>query len=114
MTSKLVPVIMVIFCGLLGATAQILFKAGCKDLTFSLRLLQNWRLFLGMGLYFVGMLIYLMALRHVDVSRLYPLIAFSYIWAALLAYYFLGERITPSTIVGILLVVAGVSVLTWR
>ena len=111
---KLYLIPLVLFCALLGATAQILFKSTAKELHFSLALLLNWRLLTGMLLYGISMVLFLYALRFAAVSTLYPLIASSYIWAALMACYFLRERIAPPGIFGIAFIVIGVGLLAWQ
>ena len=103
---------LVLFCGLLGATAQILFKSASRELTLSLLGLLNWKLLTGMVLYFIAMVLFIYALRQDNVSRLYPLIASSYIWAAILANRILHEPLPPFTIIGITLVVIGIGFLT--
>ena len=105
---------LVLFCGFLGAVAQIFFKFAAKDLRLSFSVLLNWRLLLGMGLYLVAMVLFLYALRFGEVSRLYPLIASSYIWIAILAAILLRERVTPLTIAGILCIVLGIGILMWK
>jgi drug/metabolite transporter (DMT)-like permease len=112
--SKVSLVALVLFCGFLGASAQILFKSTAKDLHLSLSLLLNWRLLSGMLLYLVSMVLFLYALRFAAVSTLYPLIASSYIWAALLAYLVLHERLSLSGIFGIGCIVIGLGLLSWK
>ena len=114
MANKFIPIAMVLFCALLGAIAQIFFKTGSKQLSFSWQVFTNWPLMFGIFLYFISMLIYLVALRQMEVSRLYPFIASSYIWAAILASFFLGERLSAPTIIGISFVVVGISFLAWQ
>lgn len=115
MPNKMWVVPLVLFCGLLGAVAQVLFKSASRNLTFSIAgVLTNWQLLLGMGLYLVAMILFWIALKQGNVSSLYPLIATSYIWTALLANRFLREKIDPATIIGIAFVVIGVGILSYR
>ena len=112
--NKLGLITLVLFCGLLGAVAQILFKVAAKGLTFSLHSLLDWRLLTGMAAYALAMCLFLFALRFGQVSRLYPLIASSYIFVAVLAYVFLREHITSTTIIGIAFITLGITVLAWQ
>lgn len=107
-------IMLVLFCGLLGACAQVMFKFAARDLTFSFQALLNWKFLVALGAYGIAMVLYLFALRHEDVSQLYPLIASSYVWAAVLAYFLLREQITVPSMVGIGLIVAGISVMAWQ
>lgn len=109
---KYAVIALVLCCGLLGATAQILFKSASGQLALSLPGLLNPKLLGGIALYFVAMVLFLCALRFGDVSKLYPLIASSYVFAAILAHFVLHEKISAPTIAGIALVVLGITVLT--
>jgi len=96
-------IFLVAFCACLGATAQILFKA---SLSGQIELIK---LGLGFTLYGVSFVLYLLALRHLEVSVAYPVIAISYPIVAILSYYSLNEPWSvwkTAGTVGILLSVA--------
>lgn len=115
MMSKFWVISIVLICGLLGAIAQVLFKAASRDLALTFTgIMTNWRLLTGISLYGVAMVLFWVALKQDNVSRLYPLIATSYIWAAVLANRFLGERIDVRTIIGIAFVVVGAGILSYQ
>lgn len=100
---------LVLICALLGATGQVFLKTGADQLQFTFRaLLSNWKLILGVSLYLLATVLYIIALRYGDLSVIYPIIATGYIWVALFSAYFLKETFTPFRWLGIFLIFAGV------
>lgn len=96
-------------CALLGAVAQILFKVGSTALTVNpIDWVTNPRIILGGILYLIAAVLFLWALKHENVSLLYPVIATSYIWVALLSNALLGEPFPPIKWLGIGFIMTGV------
>jgi drug/metabolite transporter (DMT)-like permease len=52
-----------------------------------------------------------LALRHGELSVLYPLISLSYVWVAILSVVVFGEAMNPFKILGIFVIMAGVAVM---
>ena len=53
------------------------------------------------------------ALRHGELSILYPLIALGYVWVAILSVLVFHETMNAMKLAGIAIIVAGVAVLGW-
>jgi drug/metabolite transporter (DMT)-like permease len=53
------------------------------------------------------------ALRHGELSILYPLIALGYVWTTITAVVVLHESMNAYKIVGLLVIICGVAVLGW-
>ena len=103
---------LVLFCAFLGALGQVLFKLGSASVSLDiLSWLINWKVLLGMVLYGISAVLFIVALKHGNLSELYPLIATSYVWVAFLATRFLGEPFSPLKWLGIGLIVGGVSLI---
>lgn len=103
---------------LLGAFGQIAMKYGMNkvgEITassfFSLsgffKVFGNAYVVLGVGLYIVSLLTWLIALSRLDVSFMYPLIAVGYVIVAMFAFIFLKENITLFRWIGIIFIVVG-------
>jgi multidrug transporter EmrE-like cation transporter len=121
--------LLMFFCTLIGAMAQMLIKKGTAQLgarvtladlvqhpsfflQFCLGVFGNLKLFLGYLCYGVNTFLIAMALKGRELSRLYPIIALTYVWVAALSLYFLpDEHMNFFKWVGIAFVVGGVSVL---
>ena len=106
MATKTWAVILVVFCTLLTSTAQILYKTGAERLPL---IFFNWPLIFGAMLYGIGALLLIIALRGGELTVLYPIIATSYVWVVILALLFLGEPIHYLRLVGIAMIIFGIS-----
>jgi drug/metabolite transporter (DMT)-like permease len=120
--------LLVLLCTLIGALAQMLIKIGAGQLTvhvtlpdvirdplllvrYGLVIVSNPKLFAGYLLYGVNTFLMAAALKGRELSRLYPIIALTFVWVTILSVIELGERMNAFRIIGIILIVVGVSVL---
>ena len=121
--------LLVFLCTLIGAAAQILVKEGTAQLpaghvtlgavathpslffTFCLGIIGNFRLFCGYTLYGVMTFLMALALKGRELSRLFPIIALTYVWVTILSVLLLGEHMNFFRSIGIAFIVCGVSVL---
>jgi len=112
-------VAIVICCTLLVAIAQYLIKLGANrlghaDLAGTLvGIFTIPPLFAGYCLYGVFTVLFVYALRHGELSILYPLIALGYVWVTITAVFAFHEPMTAVKLAGLVLIVAGVGVLGW-
>ena len=106
-------------CTLLVAVAQLLIKIGANRLSHAglmdtlIGIFTIPPLFAGYCLYAIFTVLFVYALRHGEVSVLYPLIALGYVWVAILSAVVFHETMNPLKIVAIAIIVTGVAVLGW-
>jgi multidrug transporter EmrE-like cation transporter len=124
--------LLVFSCTFIGALAQILVKQGTAQLgdhhlhltlgqvarkpelfiQFSLDMMTNAKLFIGYCLYGVMTFLMALALKGRELSRLYPIIALTYVWVTILSLFFLpDEHLNFFRTMGIVFIVGGVSIL---
>ena len=121
--------LLVFSCTLIGALAQILVKQGAGQmgahitlsgvahnpglfLQFSIGMMRNFKLFSGYCLYGVNTFLMALALKGRELSRLYPIIALTFVWVTLLSLFVLpDEHLNCFRVAGIVFIVGGVSVL---
>ncbi len=111
MSIKIFVYLLVLFCALLGAIGQIFFKLSSGSFSLS-TIFTNWKFLLGVALYGIATLIFVFSLKYGNLSVLYPLIATSYIWVGLFSIIFLNESFPLFKWIGILLIIAGVIIIT--
>jgi len=98
----------------LGAhiTLGDLLRAPSLFVRFCFGVIGNSKLFLGYMCYAVNVLLIALALRGRELSRLYPIIALTYVWVTLLSLFLLpDEHMNFFKGVGIAFIVGGVSML---
>ncbi len=75
------------------------------------KLLLNYNFYAGGFLYFAAGLLNILLLKYVSYIIILPLTALTYIWTLLIAKLFLHEKITPVRLAGVLLIIAGITLL---
>jgi uncharacterized membrane protein len=115
METKVWAIALAVFCALLGSLGQLLFKLGSVSVSFSLwSWVTNVKVLGGMVLYGLSAILFIVALKHGNLSVLYPVIATSYIWVALISSKFLGEPLSVTQWIGIGLILGGVVLIVRR
>jgi multidrug transporter EmrE-like cation transporter len=115
----LVAFLLLLAAIVLGTCAQLLLKAGTNAVgafAFTLdnlvpvgtKLALEPRILGGAGCYAVSLAIWIMALSRVEVSVAYPMLSIGFALNALLAWWLLGEAVTPLRMLGIGIIILGV------
>ena len=116
--------ILVSVCVIIGVVAQLSMKkgmsiigsVGLKDIfspkVFSI-VFQNY-VFIGVVLYFLAALIWLVILSQAELSFVYPLISVGYVITAILSWYLFKENLSLFRFLGILLICGGVYLIVLR
>jgi undecaprenyl phosphate-alpha-L-ara4N flippase subunit ArnE len=107
---------MVAMCTILLASAQIFIKGGAaavhgQGMALLIAIATNWKVVTGFALLGLSTVVMVLALRHGELSILYPIIALTYVWVAILSMVIFHEQMTWNRAIGISLIVAGVGVL---
>ncbi len=104
--TNIFSIILVFISTILVSFAQVAFKMAWSDPVLSFSLLS--KLLLGLGLYGIGAVLFLVALRNEKVSYLFPFLTLSYVWVILLSAYLFGEVISLAKILGVSLIFTGI------
>lgn len=111
---------LILFSVSLSAIAQIVLKTGMSSpsvtqvmklgspFAMAIQIALNPWVLGGLGLYFLGAMVWLFVLARVDVSVAYPFVGLGFILTMILGKYVMGDDITVSRLAGTLLVAAGV------
>jgi len=116
-TTSLRSIGMVVTCTLLNAASQLLLKDGSADLGQGgiveriSAILGNWPLFAGYACLGLSTVLLVLALREGQLSILYPIIALSYVWVAILSPMLFDDAINTYKAIGICIIVLGVSLI---
>jgi multidrug transporter EmrE-like cation transporter len=120
---KLLEFGLVLFGVLLNAAAQLLLKAGVREVgafEFSAAqaapvaraLATSGPIIGGLVCYGVSVVVWIMALSRVEVSLAYPMLSIGYVVNALLAYWLFGEAVGPQRLLGIAVIIVGVVIVS--
>lgn len=110
--TKIWTVGLVLFCAFLASLGQLLFKLGSGSVSTSfLSWITNIKLISGMFIYAFSAVLFIIALKHGNLSLLYPVMATSFIWVSILSVKFLGEPFSPTKWLSIALIIIAVSLI---
>ncbi|MBN2125963.1 MAG: EamA family transporter [Deltaproteobacteria bacterium] len=109
----------------LNAGAQIALKKGMLNVgpfafslenvvTVGIKVALNPFVMTGLACYAVSVVVWLMVLSRVEVSYAYPLLSVGYIVTAFAGRSLFGENLGPVRWIGILVLCAGVYLVTWK
>jgi len=106
---------LMILCTIFTSTGQILYKFGAEKLSFDISsIIFNIPLILGLLSYWIALVFLIIAFRGGELSVLYPIVATSYIWVSIASpFFFETDSMTPEKWIGIIIIVAGVSLIGW-
>ena len=104
----------------LGAVGQLFLKSGVTSLgegvsaAFVLKSIPTTPLILlGFLCYGLSSMFYLVCLSKLSLSYAYPMIALSYVIVAILSWKYLGEGLPATRIVGIIVIIIGVTLVAF-
>lgn len=116
------PLILIIISIILGALGQIALKSGAnvfREVSIEelltkrlLALLTEKNIMLGVVLYGISAVLWILALTKKELSYAYPLIGVGYILVVGFSILFLGEEVTWLRWLGVILIVIGVILVT--
>ena len=104
---------------LLNAFAQLLLKAGVRQIghfdfsmanlwPISTSLATNLPILGGLSCYVVSVVVWILALSRVEVSIAYPMLSIGSVVNAALAWMLFGEAVGPQRLAGIAVIIVGV------
>jgi drug/metabolite transporter (DMT)-like permease len=105
-------IILVLFGSFIGSFGAVFLKLGAEHLKGGLaRLVTNYWLAIGIALYLLSSVFYMMGLAQGEVTVLYPMVSLGYIFAILWARLFFKEPFTKAKIGGLLMIIFGVALI---
>ena len=110
-------VILALLCSLMLAAGQVFWKLSLQGQELALNAKQILSLAMrpmflaGVALYGTATVLWIFLLSKYELSYIYPMIAFAYVFGVILSALILKENVSVMRISGVLLVVAGVAVI---
>jgi len=106
-------VLLMVFCTLTSAAAQIFLKFASKKLVFtSFSSLLNPYLFAGLTCFTFGAIFLFLAFKKGELSILFPILAMGYVWISLLSpLFFSSDSMNLWKWVGVTIIIVSVSLL---
>ena len=108
MKTPLASVAWVVLGTFVGSFGALFLKIGATRLSLNLKsLLRNWRLALGILLYLISSVFYVIGVRNGELSVLYPMVSLGSVWTLMWSKLLLGEALTPPKFIAVGMILAG-------
>ncbi|MEO7650387.1 MAG: EamA family transporter [Bryobacteraceae bacterium] len=92
----------------IGSFGAVFLKSGSAKLREGLRHFVSYRLAVGVALYLFSTCFFIVAIKHGELTVLYPLVSLGYVWTLLWSRIFFKEPLTRDKFVGLGLILVGV------
>lgn len=113
MNNYIIAIALTVFSTIIGSFGTLLLKKGSVKVTKNLSsFFYNKLLIFGALLYVGAVVFYIIGLKWVNVTVLYPITSTAYIWITLLSIKFLKEKINTYKWLGIAFIIFGVVMIT--
>lgn len=96
----------------IGAVGQIAFKYGAMQMVENpgITLLDKikWPIVLGLFLYGISTILWILALKKVELSYAYPMVSLGYVFVFIASYFIFNEAMNWLKIGGLIFIMAGI------
>jgi len=107
-TTPLSSILLVLSASFIGSIGMVFLKKASKDLHKGFLHIVNVNSAIGVTLFVISSLVYLIGIRNGQLSVLYPMVSLSYVWAMFWARLVFNEPLTKQKFAGLGLVLVGV------
>ena len=105
-------IITVISCTFLLTIGQLFWKQGVENIVLeNIASFFSISMIVGVTLYGISSLLVLYALKHGELSVVYPILATSYVWVSLISPIVFHEPIKMTNLIGVVIILLGISLL---
>jgi multidrug transporter EmrE-like cation transporter len=101
-------ILLVMLASVIGSFGAVFLKLGAEPLKKGLRYIFNWKLVTGILFYLGSSVPYVLAMKHGELSVLYPMVSAGYICALFWSRIFFKEPITLGKIGALALILLGI------
>jgi len=109
MKTKWWAIVLIIFCTFCTSSAAIFNKYAANKISLTLNgTLYNYYIYIALFLLGTGFGLLMLALRGGDVTVLYPIIATSFIWVTVFAYFLFNEELSFLKLLGVFIIIVGI------
>jgi drug/metabolite transporter (DMT)-like permease len=114
-TTPLSSIFLVLVSSFIGSFGAVYLKLGAEHMQPGIKgIISNWRLGLGIALFLLSSVFFVMGVAQGELTILYPMVSLGYIWTLLWAYIFFKEPFNRSKVLGLILIIGGVAVINLR
>jgi drug/metabolite transporter (DMT)-like permease len=100
--------VLVLIASVFGSFGAVFLKLGSEKLKASLLNIFTWQAALGVGLFLLSSVFFVMGIKHGELSVLYPMVSLTYVWTLLWSRLFFKEQVTKQKFVALGMILTGI------
>jgi multidrug transporter EmrE-like cation transporter len=105
-------IFLVLTSSFIGSFGAVFLKLGAEHMKGGIAgIIKNYWLAIGVALYLLSSVFFVMGVAQGELSILYPMISLGYIWTLLWARLFFKEPLTVSKVGGLAMIITGVALI---
>ncbi len=107
MSTPVSSMVWVMAGSVIGSFGAVFLKIGACRLHSLQAVLTNWRLVLGIALYLFSSVLFVIGVKHGELSVLYPMVSAGSIWTLVWSKFLLGEKLTNAKYAAVGMIIVG-------
>jgi len=113
MITQLWSIGLVIFATIIGGFGPIYLKRGSEQINKNWKsIYKNKELIIGVLIYGISSILFILALKGGELSVLYPLVGLTYVWLCIYSKFMLNETMTTKKWIGIIIIIFGITLIS--
>jgi multidrug transporter EmrE-like cation transporter len=108
MKTPLSSMLLVLVASIFGSFGAVFLKMGAEKLKVSLFHIISWQAALGVGLFLLSSVFFVMGIKNGELSVLYPMVSLGYVWTLLWSRLFFKEPVTAQKFVALGMILTGI------
>jgi multidrug transporter EmrE-like cation transporter len=100
--------LLVLVASIFGSFGAVFLKMGAEKLKSGLLNIISWQAGLGVGLFLLSSVFFVMGIKNGELSVLYPMVSLGYVWTLLWSRLFFKEPVTKQKFVALGMILTGI------
>jgi drug/metabolite transporter (DMT)-like permease len=108
MTTPPSSMALVLVASIFGSFGAVFLKMGAEKLKSGLLNIISWQAALGVGLFLLSSVFFVLGIKHGELSVLYPMVSLGYVWTLLWSRLFFKEPVTKQKFLALGMILVGI------
>jgi multidrug transporter EmrE-like cation transporter len=109
MTTPISSMALVLVASIFGSFGAVFLKMGAEKLkTGGVLGIFSWQAALGVGLFLLSSVFFVLGIKHGELSVLYPMVSLGYVWTLLWSRLFFKEPVTKQKFLALGMILTGI------
>jgi multidrug transporter EmrE-like cation transporter len=108
MKTPVSSMLLVLVASIFGSFGAVFLKMGAEKLKTGLLNIVSWQATLGVGLFLLSSVFFVMGIKHGELSVLYPMVSLGYVWTLLWSRLFFKEPVTKQKFLALGMILTGI------